>query len=649
MLIMLSVCCFTAVSAEQTGDAQQKELPQYTQIAQSDLGVIGGYTLSEYIESKQQLDSVVSKDNKPANAIFNINKNLEAVDKNNAAFCTVQEALLALDGKILPTFRISDEETCAALCEYLSANTVKDVFIMSEKDELVKRARQTYVMCRGVLDFTAELKDKTSVTQDELLAIRGRTNACLASVAVIPDALASTENVKYLYDRLIAVWVCAVNSVNTPAEAFYIAAAGGHGAITDNTALMYDVIENYMSGKKLFRVPLNIGHRGIPAEAPENTIEGSIKAYKIGADCIENDVYLTKDGQIAVMHDGDTSRTTNGNLSMEGSTLAELKELIVNKQYPNKKEYADARIPSLEDYYKEFKGKDVQIFVELKSNKKELVEKFYELTEAYGMTGQVSVITFYQSQITNLYNTFPEMSAGLLCGAYGSSADSTAQVISTLATTQKLGSTYNPSFPNHSADFAANANMRGLTSWPWTVDDNNTYIDLFMRGFNGITSNNCRIPAKWAKKLSADTYAIELFYGDKYTVSAKAKTYNRKINDVSAKVRVIPLTDGITVGEGNVLSFPEESGVYCYALEYTYKINSAYSYTLYTQPVTVKVSDPSATEPVTTDEQEQTTDTVTENNTENNNTNTVWIIVAAIAAAVIICAAAAIIIKNKKR
>ena len=255
----------------------------------------------------------------------------------------------------MPTFKISDEETCDAICEYLRANGIKDVFIMSEKDELVLRARKAYRICRGVLDLTEEFKGKTAVTEDELLTIRGRTNAALASVAVIPDTIALTENVKYLYDRLIAVWVCATDEVNTTAQAFYIAAAGGHGAITDNTGMMYDVIENYMSGNKLFRVPLNIGHRGIPSQAPENTVEGSLTAYELGADCIENDIYITKDGQIAVMHDATTDRTTNGKLSMEGSTLAELKELLANKQYPKKAEYAEARIPSLEDYYEAFK------------------------------------------------------------------------------------------------------------------------------------------------------------------------------------------------------------------------------------------------------------------------------------------------------
>ena len=128
--------------------------------------------------------------------------------------------------------------------------------------------------------------------------------------------------------------------------------------------------------------------------------------------------------------------------------------------------------------------------------------------------------------------------------------------------------------------------------------------------------------------------------------------YKRENSDVSADVRVIPLSEGITVNEGNVLSFPAEGagGVYSYALEYTYKINSSNSYTLYTQPIKVSVSDPPSTETAT---EEQTAENVTEPQGEKDSdgkTNYLWIIPAAAAAAAVICGIAVfIIVKNKKR
>ena len=598
---------------------------EYAEIAQSDLGVIGGYTLSEYVLSKEKLDNIAKSEAIPANAIFNVNSKLEVTDNDGKAFSTVSDALTALNGVIMPTFKVSDEAAADAICAYLYDNSVKDVFIMSEKDELVLRARKAYTVCRGVLDLTNELKGKTSLTNKELLGIRQRTNAAFASIAVIPDTVATTENVKYLYDRLIAVWVGASSSVTAKAQAFAIAAAGGHGAVTDNTALMYDVIENSMSGSKLFRVPLNIGHRGLPIQAPENTVEGSLLAYENGADCVENDIYITKDGMLMVMHDATTARTAGGNLTMESAASDQLRELIVNKQFPNNKKYSECRIPYLEEYFTALKGKDIQIFVEIKSTSKALVEKFRSLVGEYGVEDQVSVITFHDSQIKNLKEIFPEMSAGFLCNPLVSGDTGEKQVKAVLNKTQKLGSTYNPSYSGHTKEFVKNANMRGLTTWPWTIDDKGDYIDFFMAGYNGITTNNCKIPAKWAKSLVSKSYEYEIQPGETLKASAEMTTYKREVSDVSDSVRIIPLSDGMTVGDGNVITFDGE-GEYQYALEYAYAINSSNTYTLYTQPVTVKVASPEMTDTetdeittVNTTAEEATSNKPAETTGENEN------------------------------
>ena len=626
--------------------AKKTASPAFTEIAQDDLGVIGGYTLSEYygVRPAEKLTSEAI----PANVIMRINGSLDVLDENGKKICTADEALASLSGRIMPTFRVEDGTACTALCGYLSDNGITDVFVMSGNGDIVRQARTAYKMCRGVLDLTEELKGKTELSDKELLDVRRRTNASLASIAVIPDTLATTENVKYLYDRLIAVWVGATSHVGTKAQAFSIAAAGGHGAVTDNTALMYDVIENLMSGNKLFRVPLNIGHRGIPTQAPENTVEGSLLACEQGADCIENDIYLTADGELMVMHDATTTRTAGGSFTMEKATSEQLRSLTVNKQYPNKKDYADCKIPYLYEYFEALKGKDTQIFVEIKSTSKELVDKLYALITEYGVEDQVSVITFHESQIMNLKEVFPEMSAGFLCNPLASGATGAAQSKSVLSRIQRLSSTYNPSYSGHDAEFAKNANMRGITTWPWTIDDKGVYTDFFMSGFNGLTTNNCRIPAKWIKTLRSGADSYELMPGETLDVSASAVTYKRETQDVSDTVRVIPLTDGMTVGDGNVISF-DRSGTHSFALELTYKINPSNSYTLYTQPVTVTVSAPAVTDTET--ETDVQSAKITTDMPDQGGKNTFPVIPVVIGAAVAVAAVVAviiIIIKKKK-
>ena len=58
-----------------------------------------------------------------------------------------------------------------------------------------------------------------------------------------------------------------------------------------------------------------IGHRGASHEAPENTMAAFTRALDLGADGIEFDVHLTRDGHAVVIHDVTLDRTHRGRAS----------------------------------------------------------------------------------------------------------------------------------------------------------------------------------------------------------------------------------------------------------------------------------------------------------------------------------------------
>ncbi|MGC5345481.1 glycerophosphodiester phosphodiesterase [Streptomyces sp. DT171] len=60
---------------------------------------------------------------------------------------------------------------------------------------------------------------------------------------------------------------------------------------------------------------------------PENTLRSFVHAERAGMDAIELDLHLSKDGALAVMHDAEVDRTTDGTGAVAGMTLAELREL----------------------------------------------------------------------------------------------------------------------------------------------------------------------------------------------------------------------------------------------------------------------------------------------------------------------------------
>ncbi len=70
-------------------------------------------------------------------------------------------------------------------------------------------------------------------------------------------------------------------------------------------------------------------HRGLSAFIPENTLPAFAAAYSLGADEIEFDVRLTKDGQMVVSHDPKLERISDGQGLVSDFTLEELKKLNI--------------------------------------------------------------------------------------------------------------------------------------------------------------------------------------------------------------------------------------------------------------------------------------------------------------------------------
>ena len=86
--------------------------------------------------------------------------------------------------------------------------------------------------------------------------------------------------------------------------------------------------------------PLIIAHRGDISAAPENTLESFRRAVEVEADGVELDVRLTRDREVAVIHDRGVERTTTGNGPIGTFTLAEVTELDAGSWFDSRFESA---------------------------------------------------------------------------------------------------------------------------------------------------------------------------------------------------------------------------------------------------------------------------------------------------------------------
>ena len=131
-------------------------------------------------------------------------------------------------------------------------------------------------------------------------------------------------------------------------------------------------------------------------------------SYTHLADIIENDIYISKDGVLFVMHDEDISRTTNGTGLISEMTYNELRSFTMNGT-------ENTPIPTLEEYFQAFDGLDVQLFVEIKGGEADIIDELVKLIDKYSFLDQISVISFNGTQLNRLYQALPEISLGFLC------------------------------------------------------------------------------------------------------------------------------------------------------------------------------------------------------------------------------------------
>lgn len=211
--------------------------------------------------------------------------------------------------------------------------------------------------------------------------IRADVNSANAKSVLLPEEYALKSYIQTLQKGVISVWLDASEQTDITA-ACRLLSCGANGYAVFEPDILIDAMD-YFSQDAMLRKTVIIGHRGIPALAPENTLEGAVKAYENGSDIVEVDVYVTTDNQLVILHDGDLSRTTTGTGNIENYSLAQLKEFLANKQFPNNPEYADCRIPTMREFFEEFKDTDMGFFIEIKSGKANCLPLLKELIDEY--------------------------------------------------------------------------------------------------------------------------------------------------------------------------------------------------------------------------------------------------------------------------
>ena len=223
-------------------------------------------------------------------------------------------------------------------------------------------------------------------------------------------------------------------------------------------------------------------HRGASAYAPENTLPAFKLAVEMGADGIECDIHLSRDGKFVVCHDDTVNRTSNGTGRICDKSLNEIKALDFGAKFDPK--FAGTAAPTLEEMLDVVKVMKV-INIEIKRFEHEMgldasLNLFYSILGKYGVLPKTIVSSFDKIALKRLKQLHKDVYTCLLYNRMKSPA----------ATAQKLGcSAIHPHYAYLSKRTVNSAHARGLKVNCWTVDEPSDLARMIAVGCDGIITN----------------------------------------------------------------------------------------------------------------------------------------------------------------
>jgi len=135
-----------------------------------------------------------------------------------------------------------------------------------------------------------------------------------------------------------------------------------------------------------------VAHRGYSGVAPENTLKALEAAVQAGVEAVEFDVQIAACGTPVLFHDQMLGRTTNGVGPLKRRPLAHLKILDAGSWFGP--EFAQERIPTLEEALKFLSGRVQEIHLDVKGYREmEDLDRIVMLTRATGTDEQAVLVS----------------------------------------------------------------------------------------------------------------------------------------------------------------------------------------------------------------------------------------------------------------
>jgi glycerophosphoryl diester phosphodiesterase len=228
---------------------------------------------------------------------------------------------------------------------------------------------------------------------------------------------------------------------------------------------------------------LVVGHRGAMGHCPENTMVSFQRATEMGADLIELDVHLTRDGHLAVIHDETLERSTNGKGLVQSHTMAELKALDAGSWYGSA--FAGQQIPTLDEVLAWASQRGVAVDIEIKNAPiyyEGIEQAVVEALDRAQMSERSIVISFDHPVVRRLKEIDSRVATGVLYA--GRPVDPVEMARSAHADALL------PHWAYVTPDDVQRAHANGIGVAPWVSSDPRVLTQLIAAGVDGVGTNH---------------------------------------------------------------------------------------------------------------------------------------------------------------
>jgi glycerophosphoryl diester phosphodiesterase len=245
--------------------------------------------------------------------------------------------------------------------------------------------------------------------------------------------------------------------------------------------------------------PLVIAHQGGDGIWPGDTLFAFEKAVEIGADVLEMDAHITKDGHIVLMHDEEVDRTTDGTGLIENLTLDELKQLDAaydwsnddGKTFPYRGQ--GIQVPTLDELFERFP--QMRYVIEIKLTQNPIDKPLCDLIRQYKMQDKVLIASFHDEAMQNFRQTCPEVATSASRGEVTRFVLLGKVFLSGLDVPQyeSIQPPYDPedsmNIPIMTERFIREAHAKNIAVEPWTVNDPELMKQYIEWGVDGIITD----------------------------------------------------------------------------------------------------------------------------------------------------------------